>query len=77
MLGLNQSLVDSFAKQQPTPEPSSESLGAPLPARSPPSKLASGVASLVLLLLLCRNANQWLYSKRHSSTSWHSCPFAR
>lgn len=45
VLGLNQSLVDSFAKQQPTPEPSSESLGAPLPARSPPSKLASGLCS--------------------------------
>lgn len=48
VLGLNQSLVDSFAKQQPTPEPSSESLQAP-PARTPPSKLSAG-ANLVLFL---------------------------
>ena len=42
VLGLNQSLVDSFARQQATPEPSSQSLGEAPPTYTPPSKLAAG-----------------------------------
>lgn len=42
VLGLNQSLVDSFARQQATPEPSSQSLGGPPPTHTPPSKHSAG-----------------------------------
>ena len=42
VLGLNQSLIDSFARQQATPEPSSQSQGGIPPDHTPPSKLAAG-----------------------------------
>ena len=44
VLGLNQSLVDSFARQQATPDPSSDSLGVQH-AHTPPSptKLTTGI----------------------------------
>ena len=47
VLGLNQSLVDSFARQQATPEPSSQSLGFSPPTHTPPSKLAAGTPTPV------------------------------
>ncbi len=41
VLGLNQSLVDSFTRQQPTPDPSTEAVTCTA-VNTPSSKLRSG-----------------------------------
>lgn len=81
VLGLNQSLVDSFARQQATPEPSSQSLGGATPTHTPPSKLdagnchQSGFAYLVLHPLVSHATMHMAREARMTDLSHGSSPY--